>query len=133
MAASRRRRGKSGSHIQVKEFITEVRLQGEARSRDRRIFGQLVSHVCQNAGLRLSPFEANGSQQSGFWKHLASFDPSAPPGKARLYLDSQDEVQRVYHALHGQLVQVGNDWMSVTVHNDILEAAPLAGNGSRAP
>ena len=99
----------------------------------RKIDGSSTNsfHMCQNTGLQLTPYAANGSQHFGFWKRLASFDPSAPPGRARLFLGSQGEVQRVYHTLHGQLVQVGNGWMSITVHNDILEAAPLAGNGSR--
>ena len=65
----------------------------------------------------------------GTWKHLASYDPAAPPGRARLYLGSQEEVKEIHAALNGQIIQVGTDNLSITVHNDFLEGAALAGNG----
>ena len=133
MAASRRRRGKNKSPPQQVDCVTELRVNGDPGLQDRRIFDQLIAHVCQHTGLQLSAYDADCAQHSGFWKHLASFDTSAPPGRARLYLGSCEEVQRVYHSLHGQLVQVGDDWLAVTVHNDILDAAPVAGNGNRVP
>ena len=131
LAATRRRNGKKGRAPQPVDFVTEVRVNGEAGLQDRRVFDELMSHVCQNAGLQLHAFDAAIAPTTGVWKHLASYDATAPPGRARLYLSSQDEVCRVHAALHGQMVQVGVDWLAVTVHNDILDAAPLAGNGGR--
>ena len=79
----------------------------------------------------MTPYNENLAQSVGTWKHLASYAPDAPPGRARLYLSSQEEVRRVHAALHGQMVQVGSDWLAVTVHNDPHDAAPLMGNGGR--
>ena len=131
LAASRRRRGRQGQAVQQTDFVTELRVNGEAGRRDRAIFDGLMAHLTQSVGLQLRAFSDDARQDTGVWKHLASYDDSAPPGRARLYLSSREEVQRVYGALHGQLVQVGADWLAVTVHNDLREAAPLGGNGDR--
>ena len=65
----------------------------------------------------------------GTRKGLASYDLAAPLGRARLHIDSQEEVKKIHAALNGQIVQVGTDNLSITVHNDLLEGVALAGNG----
>jgi len=131
LAASRRRRGKQSLAPQQADFVTELRVNGEVGRQDRRIFDELILHVTQSVGIQMTPFNENSVQSAGTWKHLASHDPDAPPGRARLYLSNQEEVRRVRAALHGQVVQVGSDWLAVTVHNDLCDAAPLTGNGGR--
>ena len=39
----------------------------------------------------------------------------------RLFLE-QEEVDEIYAALHGQVIQVGTDHFAVTVHNDLQDA-----------
>ena len=133
LAASRRRKGKAGRGPQLTDFATEVRINGEPGLQDKMLFDALINHVCQSTGLRLAPYDPSTSWSSGFWKHLASHDPAAPPGRARLFLGSKEEVTKVHEALHGQVVQVGEDWLSVTVHNDLLDVGSWMGNGGRAP
>ena len=133
LAASRRRKGKTGKAPQPIDYVTEVRVNGDPGLQDKRIFDDLIAHICRHAGLQLKAFGADAGHQAGTWKHLASYDETAPPGRGRLYLSSKEEVMKVHAALHGQVVQVGSDWLAVTVHNDLLEAAPLTGNGGRMP
>ena len=113
--------------------MTEVRLSKDPGLPDKAVFDQLMAHLMTAAGLELRASDGSEHTPTGFWQHLASFDPAAPPGCARLYLASHAEVARVHETLHGQVLQVGNDWLLVTVHNDILEASALAGNSTGAP
>ena len=68
---------------------------------------------------------------AGTWKDLASYDEAAPPGRARLYLETIEGARKVHAALHGQVLQVRSDWLSITVHNDMLDADGLSGVGRR--
>ena len=67
----------------------------------------------------------------GEFIHLASQDTSAPPGRMRVLLTSAEEVRRLYTALHGQVVQVGSDRISVVVSNDLVDSRGVPGNGRR--
>ena len=64
----------------------------------------------------------------GCWHWPAATDPAAAPGRVRLFLRSEAEVQTVRAALHEQAVQVGMDLVGLRVANDILD---LPGNGRR--
>ena len=63
------------------------------------------------------------------WVQLAEVDPSAPPGRVRLYLQSQDEVAAVAAQVDGRAVQLGADLLSVAVLNDLWDLRQ--GNGRR--
>ena len=132
MAASRRRRGRCGNRTRQDGGIVEARVSDVAGRQGGHIFDRLLAHVCQSAGLQLVAYDADCVQHSGFGRRLVSIDPSAPPGWARLLLGSNGDVQRVYHALHGQSVQVGMDHLVVRVHGVVPEAV-LSGNGCRVP
>ena len=129
LAASRRRKGKQGKEAQLTDFITEINVNGEIGISDKETIDELVKHVCAQTGIQLKAHSTNDKVAMGTWKHLASYDPAAPPGRARLYLGSQEEVRKIYSALHGQILQVGADSLSITVHNDYLEDVVLSGNG----
>ncbi|CAK0902774.1 unnamed protein product, partial [Prorocentrum cordatum] len=64
--------------------------------------------------INLKAFDGIETTPSGFWKHLASYDPACPPGRARLYLANHTEVGKVHEALHGQVLQVGDDWLAIS-------------------
>ena len=129
LAPSRRRKGKHGKEAQLTDFITEVNVNGEIGIAEKDAIDELVKHVCAQTGIQLKAHSTNDKVAMGTWKHLASYDPAAPPGRARLYLGSQEEVRKIYSALHGQILQVGADSLSITVHNDYLEDVVLTGNG----
>ena len=133
MAAARRCRGKAGLVPQLVDCAAEIRVNGEPGLQDRAIFDKIMAHVCTSTGITLTAYDQHSTAHSGFWKHLASYDPAAPPGRARLSLSSREEVVKVHGALHGQVLQVGSDWLSISVHSDLLDARPLAGNGGRVP
>ena len=131
LAASRRRKNKAGKEGQFVDFITEIRVNGEMGMHEKNTMDTLIQHLSFATGLNLTAHVDNAKTTAGTWKHLASYDPAAPQGRSRLYLESKEEVRKVYEALHGQLLQVGADCISVTVHNDMIEASPLTGNGGR--
>ena len=133
LAAARRRRGKAGRAPQLMDFAAEVRINGEPGLQGKHIFDKIMAHVCTNTGISLTAFEGHSNSRSGFWKHFASDDPAAPPGRARLCLSSQDEVAKIYAALHGQVFQVGGGFLSISVRSDLLDALTLSGNGGRVP
>ena len=91
-----------------------------------------MQHLVQQTGLPLRAATTTSQSKPGFWRHLASYDAQAPPGVVRGYLANQTNVQKLYDALHGQLVQAGPDWLSISVLNDTIDSNPLAGNGARA-
>ncbi len=132
-AAARRRRGPAAQTVQSTDFVTEVRLQGDPGLQDREIFNGLVHHVLSSTGIQLRASSSAERASTGFWVHLPSVDASAPPGCARLYLGSKAEVEHIYEALDGQVVQVGLDWLKIEVRNDLLSSSVLSGNGGRAP
>ena len=132
LAATRRRRGRAARPAQATDFMAEVRLSGDPGTQDRAIMDALMAHLVQHTGLTLRAADSASQPKPGFWRHLASHEAGAPPGVVRVYLSSQHEVQRLYDALHGQLVAAGADWLSVAVLNDSIAANLLSGNGGRA-
>ena len=90
---------------------------------------EIIRHVCQATGLVLEAYDDRSPKSTGVWKHLATYDPTAPPGRARFYLNNKDDVKKNHKALHGQVLQVGVDWLSISVHNDLVDAGPLTENG----
>ena len=127
LAASRRRTLCGGKSFV--DHVTEVRFNGEAGGDDKDTIDKLLSHVDTATGLMLRQAQDHNAPEIGSWMRLATFNPAAPSGRARLHLGSQEDVQKVYSTLHGQVVQVGADMISITVHNDLQEIAPLTGNG----
>ena len=61
--------------------------------------------------------------------HLASKDTAAAAGRLRLLLANRDEVRKVFAALHGQTIQVGQDYVGIEVANDAEDAQRRPGNG----
>ena len=132
LAASRRRRGKHGKGDQILDYVTDICVNGEVGMNDKEIMDTLVKHACTQIGMDLKERAGHGNSPIGTWMHLASLDPTLPPGRARLFLRSQEEVHKIYTALHGQVLQVGADSLSITVHNDCTDSGCLTGNGRRA-
>ena len=131
IAAVRRRRGRKDKAPSFTDNITEVRIGGELGIEAEQVLNRLLTHACASTGLALSPAATDKSPTIGQWQHLARTDPSAHPGRVRLYVCTQEELDTIYAALHGQVIQVGTDHFAVTVHNDLQDAAGASGKGHR--
>ena len=126
LAASRRQGNCVASS---RDFFTDVAIQGEVGREDGEVMRLLMTHLVRATGLDIKETDYSRDPKSGEFYHLASKDPISPPGRLRLYLRDQDEVRKVYAALHNQTVQVGQDYVAITVSNDLVEGARVPGNG----
>ena len=115
----------------VFDFVTDVRLKGEVGKEDADVLRRIMQHACSNTGVLLRETGLGDLPKPGEFYHLASRDASAQPGYLRVLLRDQDEVRRVYAALHGQTVQVGSDQIIIEVGNDAFNVSQLSGNGYR--
>eukprot|EP00959_Pyramimonas_sp_CCMP1952_P020950 441830-Pyramimonas_sp.AAC.1 len=82
-----------------------------------------MQHVIQATGLQLTECNYTSPPEPGQFQHLATADPSAPPGRVRAFLASLEDVRRVYAALQGQTVKIGIDTVAIEVTSDIVDAA----------
>ena len=118
-------------HATQLDYAATISLQGEAGKEDGEVLRQLMEHAVTATGLRLQPATSPESPQLGEYVHLASVDPSAPPGRMRVLLREEADVRRLRAALGGQSIQVGHDYVGVRVANDIIDATSAPGNGNR--
>ena len=129
LAASRRLAGRAASHF---DHLTDVMIKGEIGREDGAVMKLLMNHLAEATGLNLKETEYSRDPRPGEFVHLATKDASAPPGKMRLILSSAKDVRKVYSALHGQTVQVGQDLVGIEVGNDLVDGQGIPGNGLRS-
>ena len=130
LGASRRQKGASKDE-NVNRFFTDIQLGKDVGPEDAPVMRQLLTHLGASTPVVLQESPPSRAPRQGEWTHLRSRDASAAPGRARLYLASQDEVDRVYQALHGQIIQIGADRIFISVTNDATDMQ-RPGNGRRA-
>ncbi|CAK0882116.1 unnamed protein product, partial [Prorocentrum cordatum] len=121
LTASRRRRHRRGKPATIVDHITEIRINGEVGHDSKGVINRLLQHACQTQALNLQPARDSERPEIGTSVHLLDLNPTAPPGHARFYLGSSADVRKVYQALHGQVLQIGSDTVSITVQNDAAE------------
>ena len=93
---------------------------------------KLMDHASAALGLSLREAPDSSRPRAGEFVHFASRDLGAPRGTLRVFSDEQ-ELRRMYAALHGQSIQVGADHVGISVHNDNLYPdvhMAISGNGS---
>ena len=90
-----------------------------------------MAHVIGATGLQLKETNYQEDPKIGEFIHFASKDSTAPPGKLRLLLASDEDVRKVYAALHGQTIMVGRDRVGIVVGNDLVDSRAVPGNGQR--
>ena len=90
-----------------------------------------MEHACTATGLNLQ--EASNSDQAkvGDYVHLASRDTFASAGVVKVFAASKDGIRKIYAALHGQAIQVGQDNIGVEVRNDLMTLDAGQGNDPR--
>ncbi len=62
---------------------------------------------------------------------MAARDAVAPAGRLRVLLKDREEVRKVFVALHGQTVQVNNDYVGIEVQHDVMAIEVASGNDPR--
>ena len=112
-------------------FNADVAVQGEVGKEDGQVLSLLMQHVAHSTGLAIQETDYTRAPKVGEYVHLASQDPTAPPAKLRVLLGSADDVRRLYNALHGQTLQVGNDRVGIVVGNDLIDGQRVPGNELR--
>jgi hypothetical protein len=104
---------------------------GEVGREDGQVLALLMQHVTNATGITIAETDYARAPRTGEYIHLASQDATAQPGKLRLLLASAEEVRRVYNALDGQTLRVGNDRVGIKVSNDLIDGRRVPGNGLR--
>ena len=92
----------------------------------------LMQRAVQATGLTIRETDYSRAPKLGEYAHLATQDAAAPPGKLKRLLSSEDDVRRLYNALHGQTIAVGNDRVGIVVGNELLDGQSVPGNGQRS-
>jgi hypothetical protein len=129
LAASRRR---GNAPISTFHFNADVAILGEVGKEDGQVLALLMQHVINATGLNLKETDYQRAPVAGEYIHLATQNPTAEPGKLRVMLASAEEVRRVYNALDGQTLQVGNDRVGIKVSNDLVDGQRVPGNEQRS-
>jgi len=131
-----KRIGKNG--VCQLDYATSVTLLGEIGKEDGLVLYQLMEYVVANAlvdgGLKDLRRAANPDKPKlGEFLHLASVDPSAPPGKLQVFCASESDVEDLRRLLHEKTLKCGSDYVGITVSNDVLaaRAVPTKNGGRR--
>ena len=117
LGASRRTKGNSNGNG-LDKYCADIQVNKELGPDDAAVMRMLIQHLTRNSPRNVEEAPPERAQRQGEWVHLRSRDSAAQAGRVRLYLSSHEEVQRVYQALHGQVLQVGPDKISIKVTND---------------
>ena len=112
--------------------MTEIRADGEVGRDAAEVLRRLLGHAITATGLQIQETPPGQEPERGQYQIPGITDPTAPPGVARLYLSSEQEVVRVFHALDCQTIQVGGDLVGITVLNDGILARQVPGGGRRS-
>ncbi len=114
--------------------VTDIQLVGMPSQDEADIMRQLMDHLANASGIQLK--EAIGQQSGqGTWRRANELDPTAPAGRVRLHLSSEDEAKKIHQLLHGRSIKVGADFIGVQVMNDAATVRRLQerqGNGRGA-
>ncbi len=129
--AASRRRGTSTA-VAFHNYNAEVEVMGEIGREDGQVMNLLMTHVVNLTGIQLVETDYGRDPKAGEFIHLATQDSTAKPGMLRVILKSSDEVRKLFNALDGQTVQVGQDKLGVRVLNDLVQGCQVPGNEKRS-
>ena len=128
LAAARRTSGGRKCQAAPLRNIAEIHVRGSTGYDAQGVYRQLMSHLSQTIGITLAESTTDMPAGPGHWRWLGADEPVTSPGRVRLYLGSDAEVQSVRLALHGRSIQVGMDRIAVQVTHDLSD---MPGNLSR--
>ena len=109
---------------------------GEIGREDGHVLCQIMDYVIKNvladSGLRNLKKAADPDKPKlGEYLHMASVDPSAPPGRLQVFCASESEVTALRDLLDGAPIKCGRDFIGISVSNDVLAARAVPKNGRR--
>ena len=103
----------------------------ELGKEDGEVLRRLMQHLVTNTGLQLSETQYDRAPRVGEYIHLATQDTTALPGKMRILLSDAEAGRKVFGALNGQTIQVGQDFVSIEVTHDAVDGQVVPGGGQR--
>ncbi|CAK0894134.1 unnamed protein product, partial [Prorocentrum cordatum] len=113
LAVARRAKGGRLGQAAPLRHVAEVHACGSPGYDARDVHRQLMAHLGPAAGVQLVESSTGALSALGCWCWPAAADPMASPGRVRLYLQSEAEVQAVHGALHEKTTQVGTDLVAL--------------------
>lgn len=123
IAATRRAKQTRGTSSAV-QAIADVEIKGHLHDDEHALVRDLVTHLVGQTSISLTELQEERGHRAGKWQWLAAADPSAPPGRFRLYLNDLEEVARVRATLHDNAVKVGMDTFRVQVFDGLQDRVP---------
>ena len=129
LTASRRRGNQA---VSAQHFLTEVSIHGEIGREDGQVVALLMNHAIRATGIALKETDYSRAPKPGEYIHLSSQDSQLPPGRIRVLLESSDEIRRLYNALNGQTIQVGDSRVGIEVANDLIAGQSVPGGSMRS-
>ena len=130
MLNAERRLGNKANRIS--EQIAEIVVKGELGKDDAVVLKLLMDHACRATGVQFTEASNPDAPRPGEYYHLASQEAHAPAGVIKVLAKSQEDLRKLYAALHGQAIQVGRDLVGIEVKNDLMLTTHGLGNGTRA-
>ena len=92
----------------------------------------VILHAPADSGLKnLKKAAKPDKPKLGEFLHMASVDPSAPPGRLQVFCASESEVAELRRLLHETTLKCGSDFVGIAVSNDVLAARAVPKNGRR--
>ncbi|CAK0836449.1 unnamed protein product [Prorocentrum cordatum] len=120
LAAARHARQTRGGAASL-QAVADVEIKGRLHAGEHALVQPLMQHRALQAGLHLAEQSTTGGPKTSSWKWLSASDPSAPPGRARLFLRDLSEVRAVRDELHDGGARVGMGTFRAFVHNDLRD------------
>ena len=93
---------------------------------------RLVQHAAQHTGLIIARAADPDHPRAGEYVHVPIRTPASPSGSVRVMVKSQEEIRKIYAALHGQSILVGHEQVVMEVRNDLVEVQIQRGGDPRA-
>ena len=96
LAATRRTKGLTTENPQPHHLATDIFVRGPLGINPQHVITERIKIVNQHTGLNLPDASLHDETPSHTWRWLAATDPTAPPGRVRLQLDSMTKCFGTY-------------------------------------
>ena len=128
LGANKRRSNKRAS---PSDKVATIVPQGDLGLGDEIILDKLMKHVCDSTGLVFKKAEDNSKPKAGEYYHVPTADARVHAGLLKVLGRTQEDIRKLYAALHGQAIQAGQDYIVIEVKNDLVELQVQQGNDPR--
>ena len=122
LSAARRTKANAINHPQPQHMVANISIGGTIGWDPQAVITHLMQMVGQFSRLPLQDASLRQDIPPLSWRWLAATDPSAPPGRIRLQLETLEQVQLIISHIHGRSLQFGSDLVAIEIQNDLLDA-----------